>query len=200
MPEQPKPKAVIQPQDMQANNGAAAFTALCAAAAAACLGLTAHSEGKRLKPYRDPANIVSWCYGETAGKPKATYTDAECAALLRNRLAASFAPKVAKCLPQLADKKRIKVFGAFLDAAYNAGPGAVCASPMAAAVRKGDLPLACAAFRPWFVTAHYRGKPEPASAMRRAGWVWTGSYWRKTLPGLVTRRRNESTLCMEGLS
>jgi lysozyme len=175
------------------------IAALCAAAAAACLTLTQNSEGKRLKPYRDPANIVTWCYGETQGKPKNVYTDAECAGLLENRLAAVYAPKVAACLPELADEKRIKVFGAFLDAAYNAGPGAVCSSPMARAVHAGNLSSACSAFRGWYVTARYRGKPQPAAAMRRAGWSWTGAYWRKVLPGLVARRRNETALCLEGI-
>jgi GH24 family phage-related lysozyme (muramidase) len=185
-----------QPKGTPTGTGAAALFVL---AASAVVSLTASSEGKRLKPYRDPANIVSWCYGETRGTPKASYTDVECAALLQNRLAASFAPEIAKCLPQLGDKQRVKVFGAFLDAAYNAGSRAACSSRMAAAVRRGDLPLACASFRGWYVTAHYRGKPEPAAVMRRAGWTWTGSYWRKVLPGLVTRRAKESQLCASGL-
>lgn len=197
MPDAPRPKPAIQPQQPPPSN-AAAITAVCAAAAAACLALTQNSEGKRLKPYRDPANIVTWCYGETNGTPKAAYTSGECASLLQNKLARTYAPKVASCLPELADQKRIKVFAAFLDASYNAGPAAVCTSPMARAVKAGDWSGACR-FQGWFVTARYRGKPMSTAAMQRAGWKWTGTAWRKTLPGLVTRRANEAQLCLQGL-
>jgi GH24 family phage-related lysozyme (muramidase) len=193
----PRPKPVILPlQEQPKSAGTAA--AVCAAAAAACLALTQASEGKRLKPYRDPANIVTWCYGETNGKPKDSYTDAECAGLLKNRLAAVYAPQVAKCLPELADQKRIKTFGAFLDASYNAGPVAVCSSPMARGVHSADWVAACH-FNGWFVTARYRGKPQSSAAMQRAGWRRVNGAWRKTLPGLVTRRMNETKLCVSGL-
>jgi hypothetical protein len=41
------------------NQTAGGIGALCVAAAAACLSLTQASEGERLKPYKDPANIVT---------------------------------------------------------------------------------------------------------------------------------------------
>jgi GH24 family phage-related lysozyme (muramidase) len=178
---------------------AGGIAAACVAAAAACLSLTQHSEGERLKPYRDPANIVTWCYGETQGSPKAAYTQSECAALLQGRLASTYAPKIAACLPELADQKRINVFAAFLDASYNAGTAAVCSSPMARAVHSGDWDGACLDFNGWYVTARYRGTPHSAAAMQRAGWHWIAGAWRKTLPGLVTRRAKESQLCRSGL-
>lgn len=185
------------------------IAALCIAAAGACLSLTKASEGQRLKPYRDPANIVTWCYGETEGKAKASYTSAECATLLQNRLASSYAPQLAKCLPQLGAEKRIKVFAALLDASYNAGTVAVCQSPMAAKISAGDFAGSCSAFvsagalgsirtHGWFTTARYRGKPMPADVMRAHGWVFTIGAWRKELPGLVTRRSKEAALCFEG--
>jgi lysozyme len=173
-------------------------SAICVAAAAACLQLTRSSEGERLRPYRDPANIVTWCYGETQGRPQARYTSDQCAALLDQRLARDYAPKIVGCMPELADQRRVKVFAALLDAAYNAGPGAVCSSPMKAYVRAGQFSAACAAFYDWFTTARYRGKPQPAAAMIRSGWQWDGRAWRKTLPGLVTRRSKEARLCMDG--
>jgi lysozyme len=180
------------------NQKAGGVAAFCVAAAAACLSLTQQSEGKRLKPYRDPANIVTWCYGETNGTPKANYTSAECAGLLQNRLASVYAPQIAKCLPQLADQRRIKVFAAFLDASYNAGPLAVCASPMASGAKASDWARACH-FQGWFVTARYRGKPMSAAAMQRAGWRWINGAWRKALPGLIARRVKEAQLCASGL-
>lgn len=179
---------------------AGGIAALCAAAALACLPLTKGSEGERLKPYRDPAHIVTWCYGETQGTPKAAYTSAECASLLQNRLASAYAPKIAACLPQVADEKRIKVFAALLDAAYNAGPLSVCSSPMAFEIRAGQWANACNAFNNWFTTARYRGPVHSAAAMQRAGWKWINGAWRKRLPGLVIRRAKEAALCREGLS
>jgi lysozyme len=182
------------------NQTAGGIGALCVAAAAACLSLTQASEGERLKPYKDPANIVTWCFGETEGKPKDRYTSAECAGLLRNRLAKDYAPKIAACVPQVANERRIKVFAALLDAAYNAGPDAVCKSPMRARIVAGDLAGSCSAYVGWYVTARYRGKPQPTAAMRKAGWTWTGKFWRKQLPGLVTRRQKEAALCRGGFA
>src|SRR4051794_40463035 len=103
---------MAEPRKITPNQTAGGIGALCVAAAAACISLTQSSEGERLKPYRDPANIVSWCYGETKGKPKNAYTSAECSALLQSRLARDYAPKIAACVPQVANERRVKVFAA----------------------------------------------------------------------------------------
>lgn len=161
---------------------AGAIAAICGAAALVCIPLVAPSEGEKLKPYRDPAHIVTWCYGETQGKPKDRYTDAECKNLLQNRLARDYAPAIAKCLPQLADEKRIKTFAAFLDAAYNAGPRAVCKSRMARSVKAGNWVGACNGFYGWYTTATDRR---------------TGRHIQ--LRGLEIRRENEAKLCRSGL-
>lgn len=198
------PMATPNPQPKRLDSRQVA--AICAAAAMVCVPLTKVSEGSRLAPYRDPANIVTWCYGETHGPYKDRYTDAECVALLKSRLAATYAPKVIECLPELADRSRINVFAAMLDAAYNAGPVAVCLSPMATAIRGDDIKGACSALiapytvegmrtHGWFTTARYRGPAKSMEAMRRAGWTWTGKNWRKEFPGLVTRRIKEAKLC-----
>lgn len=171
-----------------------------------CIPLTKTSEGEALRPYRDPANIVTWCYGETQGPHKSRYTPPECAALLQNRLASQYAPKVIACAPELAEPKYVHIFAALLDASYNAGPAAVCTSPMVKAVHSGDFEAACNAFTAryvvegistpgWFTTARYRGPAKPAAVMRAHGWAWTGKNWRKILPGLVTRRQKEMRLC-----
>lgn len=156
--------------------------AICAAAAGACLQLTSSSEGDRLRPYYDPAHIVTWCYGETQGPHKALYTEAECAALLQNRLAHDYAPKIVACVPQVADQQHIKIVSALLDAAYNAGPGAVCKSRMARSMRAHDLAGGCNGFYGWRATATDRH---------------TGQHI--VLRGLQVRRANEATLCKSGL-
>jgi GH24 family phage-related lysozyme (muramidase) len=189
---------------LSAKQRAAAATA---AACLVCVPLTASFEGLRTRPYRDPANIVTWCYGETQGPRKQVYTASECATLLENRLATKYGPKVLECMPELSDPRTVNVFAALLDASYNAGPVAVCLSPMATKVRGDDVKGACSAFTAryvvegmvtpgWFTTARYRGPAKPAAAMRRAGWTWTGKNWRKILPGLVTRRQKEMRLCL----
>lgn len=174
MPSSPSPKPPTRNK--------AAIAAVCAGAAIACLPLTRTSEGERLRPYRDPAHIVTWCYGETVGEPKSLYTETECATMLQNRLARDYAPKIAACLPELANERRIKAFAAFLDASYNAGPAAVCKSRMAVSVHAGNWGRACAGFYGWRATAHDRR---------------TGALLH--LRGLEIRREKEAALCREGI-
>jgi lysozyme len=163
---------------------AARAAALCAAAALVCLPLTQASEGLRLKPYRDPAHILTVCYGETQGiDPAKIYSSDECATKLRKRLAQDYAPAILECLPMLNDERRIKVFGALLDAAYNAGSAAVCSSRMARSIRVGDWRGACNGFSGWYTTALNRKTGE-----------------RIKLKGLVIRRDKEAALCMQGIN
>jgi lysozyme len=164
---------------------AAGVAAICAAAALACLPLTQGSEGLRNRPYLDPAHILTVCYGETQGiDPARIYSTDDCAGRLRRRLAQDYAPRIAaaNCLPQVATERRVKVFAALLDAAYNAGPVAVCNSRMARSIRAGDWGGGCNGFAGWYTTARDRR---------------TGQ--RMPLKGLVTRRGKEAALCREGL-
>jgi lysozyme len=149
-----------------------ALPAIVAAAVLICAPLTASREGLRTKPYLDPAGIPTVCYGETE-LPLRVYSADECGAMLRQRLLKDYAPKIAACLPELVDKQKANALAAFIDAAYNAGPSAVCKSRMAKAVHAGQLGVACDAFSGWYVIA--RGKK---------------------LPGLVKRREAERKLCM----
>jgi lysozyme len=159
------------------------LAALCSAAALVCIPLTQSSEGVRTRPYLDPAGVLTVCYGETQGiDPARIYSTDECAAKLRRRLASDYAPAIAACLPEVATESRIKVFGALLDAAYNAGPAAVCKSRMARSIRAGDWAGACNGFFGWYATARDRR---------------TGQ--RIQLKGLVTRREREAALCRQGL-
>ncbi len=160
---------------------AATVAALCAAAAAVCLPLTRTSEGLRNKPYLDPAHILTACYGETRGiDPAKIYSNDDCAARLRKRLTEDYAPRILACLPEL-NERRVKVFGALLDASYNAGPVAVCKSRMARSIHAGNWAGACNGFYGWYATAHDRR---------------TGKILR--LKGLEIRRQKEAALCSQG--
>jgi lysozyme len=144
-----------------------------AAAVLLAAPITASFEGLRTKPYLDPANIPTVCYGETELAMR-VYSADECGQMLRARLAKDYAPHILDCLPQVAD--RPKVFAALLDASYNAGWAAVCKSRMVDAFRSGND--GCALFEGWYVTTRNRK---------------TGV--RVTLPGLVRRRKAEAALC-----
>jgi GH24 family phage-related lysozyme (muramidase) len=203
---------MAEPRKATSNQTAGALAALCVAAAGACIALTQSSEGFMPKAKPDPANILTGCYGERVDQsdldPNKVYSKSECGVRLRRRLATEYAPQIAACLPQL-NERRVKVFGALLDASFNAGPPRVCTSPMALKIRANDWPAACEALTAkghigsmpthgWFTTARYRGKPQPAKVMLAHKWVWTAGAWRAEFGGLVTRRQKEASLCREG--
>ena len=170
MPNQPSPKA----------RNAAIITLAVALAAP----LAMKFEGYRGKPYRDPAHILTVCYGETQHiDPARIYSKDECAAKLRARMAKDYAPAIAQCLPQVVDERRVKVFAALLDASYNAGSAAVCNSRMARAIKVGNWKGACDGFYGWYTTATDRR---------------TGQHI--PLRGLVVRRETEAALCKEGIA
>lgn len=156
--------------------------ALIAAAVLVIAPITASQEGLVTKARPDPAHIPTYCYGETQNvDPERIYTKSECMGLLRKRLARDYAPKILACVPQLQERS-VYVFAALVDASYNAGPVAVCKSPMAIRIRAGDWLGGCHAFVGWYTTARDRK---------------TGV--RKSLPGLVKRRRDvEAPLCVKG--
>lgn len=159
---------------------------IVAAAIAAAVGvaapLTMSHEGYRGKAYLDPAKILSQCYGETEGvDPSRIYSQDQCAAKLRVRMARDYAPPLVECMPILAsaDYKRFThVYGALLDASYNTGPGPVC-KRFAPYVNTGRYWEACEQFPGWYTTAKNRV---------------TGG--RKEFPGLVRRRKEERALCL----
>lgn len=156
-----------------------AVTLVIATACAICLPLTTSSEGERVRPYWDPAHIRTVCFGETQDIAERIYAHSECAGMLRTRLARDYAPGILQCVPGFAAPERRDAFAAAIDSSYNAGPGAFCRSPMAVAFRGQRWSDGCAAFPRWYITARVRGVPT-------------------VMPGLVTRRRREASLCLTG--
>ncbi len=166
----------------------ASKTTAAAAVIGCCVAFTPLWEG--YQPVAAPDAIgtghtVTYCYGQTdefgAVKVGQRFNRQECAA------------KLAESLPKYLDQVEpcvhvalpIKTMAALVDAAYNAGPAAVCRSPMVAKMNAGDLAGGCNAFSGW----HIRGDG-------------------KVLPGLIARRggrpgdarKSERALCLEGVA
>lgn len=131
-------------------------------------------EGLRTKAYRDVVGIPTVCFGETRGvKLGDEYTVEECRKMLGVALL-DFEAGMRRCLkePNLIPDKPYVVF---LSLAYNAGTGAFCRSTVARRANAGDLRGACEALMMW----------------TRAG--------GRVVQGLVTRRKKERAICLEGL-
>ena len=156
--------------------GAALVALIATSVAAASVNLTIPNEGEVHRVYPDPAGIPTFCIGETKNPdPAHIYAHTECMALLRVRMRRDFAAAIVKCVPDFADPANHWAFEATIDAAYNAGPAAVCRSAMARAFNAGDWPTGCRSFPGWYETA--RGR---------------------RYPGLVRRRREEAEYCLTG--
>jgi lysozyme len=158
----------------------AATAAVTAAVISATTPFLAKWEGTDLVAVRDPIGTghpTTYCHGQTSefGKVKVgtRFTPAQCDALLAKSLPTYLTP-LQKCVKR---EVPVKVMAALLDAAYNAGPGAVCGSPMVRLANAGSLKQACAAFKGWYV--------------RSDG---------KVRQGLINRRNSEAALCLEGVA
>ncbi len=142
-------------------------------------------EGYRGKAYLDPAHILTQCYGETEDvDPSRVYSQDECATKLRARMARDYAPVLAKCMPSLVGPdwpRYTQVYGALLDASYNAGPERTC-DKYAPLVNAGNIAAACNALPTWFISAKNRK---------------TGV--RAVYPGLINRRKDEQAVCRRAL-
>lgn len=144
-----------------------------AAAAAALLAFVPVQEGRRLATYRDIGGVLTYCDGATAdAQAGRMYTPAECDARLDRDLE-RHAAGIAQCMPmdRLTDSQKV----AFVDAAYNIGVAAFCASSMARRANAGDMAGACDALLSW----------------NRVG--------GREVAGLAKRRQRERALCRQGL-
>lgn len=129
---------------------------------------------------------VTYCYGMTkeAGPVKegTRFTKQQCDKLL--------APALAKYWAQIEPCIKVdlppKTAASLLDAAWNAGPGRVCKSPMLAKMNAGDIKGGCEAFDHWIVSSDH--KVRKGLVLRRAGEKY-GDH-----------RKSERALCLEGLN
>lgn len=142
------------------------------AAAAALIATVGTWEGKSNVPYRDVVGVLTWCYGETQGNAKARYTDAECKAMLEDRLADYAGPVLARN-PELRGHDAQVIAASSL--AYNIGVANYNRSSVARLFSAGRWREACDAFLKW----------------NRAG--------GRVIKGLDNRRRAERAICLRGL-
>jgi lysozyme len=165
-----------------------AATVAGAGAIAACVAFLPGWEGMDAVAKRDmigTGHPVTYCYGQTdefgAVKVGTRFTKAECDAKLAESLP-KYLAKIDACLHvDMPDKTK----AALLDAAYNAGPAAVCRSPMVAKMNAGDLEAGCNAFAGWYV--------------RSDGVVRKGLVARRDGEDHGDHRKSEKGLCLEGL-
>ncbi len=125
---------------------------------------------------------ITYCYGQTDefGKvhPGQRFTRQECDAKLAESLP-KYLAEIQHCIHiPLPDKTTASL----LDAAYNAGSGAVCRSPMLAKMNAGNIRAGCEAFDGWYI--HSDGKVRRGLEARRSG----------------DKRKGEKQLCLEGLT
>jgi lysozyme len=157
-----------------------------AAVIAAATSILVIWEGTTLVAKRDAIGTghpMEYCHGQTDefGTVKAgtRFTPAQCKDLLAKSLPKYLTPLQACVKVELP----VKTMAALLDAAYNAGPAAVCRSPMVKKMNAGDIRGGCHAFKGWYVRSD--GKERRGLVARRSG-----------LPG--DKRVNEMQLCLEG--
>ena len=156
-------------------------------AASALIAMVAVWEGKSNVPYSDVIGVMTVCYGETQ-MPMRRYSDAECKAMLSDRLA-DYAGPVLRRNPELRGHDSQVVAASSL--AYNIGPGAVCNSSIPDKVRAGQYEAACLTIGQFVcgpATEATRAKPgEKCYSKKKA---------MKVLRGLENRRKEEVALCL----
>ena len=144
-------------------------------AMALAVAIAMPAEGLRQYAYRDPAGILTVCYGTTGSSVVSgkNYSLAECKALLERDMLEAI-EQVERCHPGLPTE----VLAAFSDAVYNIGPKVACDSTASRLLDKGNFEAACNELPKW-------------NKARVAGTL-------VELPGLTKRRKKEQELCLQG--
>ena len=154
------------------NNKRASWIAICVAGCAGFLGV-ASFEGERTIPYLDVGGIPTACFGETQGiQMTDRFTPEQCRQMLGNRVETDYGPGVDRCTKVELPPKRKAAMVSF---AYNEGVGRYC---------RNIAPLLNA------------GKTLDACNRLLAFTTAKGVEY----PGLVTRRKQERFLCLDGLT
>lgn len=162
-----------------------ARNAIIGATGAVALAVTALIqpwEGKENRAYRDIVGVWTICYGETQGvKPGMVRTDAECEAMVLERVERDYYRPLTKCIKGYTTAP-VSLQASLLSAAYNVGVRAICASTAAKLAAARRFEEACHAI----------------TRFNRAG--------GKVVRGLKLRREygdasriGELELCLEGL-
>lgn len=151
---------------------------LAGSAMAIAVSLADYFEGFTLTAYQDSGGVWTICNGSTQGvTPDLVETPEGCKARKAKDLAeAREAVRRLVRVPMPATRE-----AAFIDFAYNAGPGNLAKSSMVSQINRGNTAAACAAFDRWVYVAG-KNCNDPAAQCR----------------GIVTRRGVERWLCEVG--
>lgn len=124
---------------------AKAIAAGSGAVAIAIVALIKPWEGRELKAYRDIVGVWTICDGETKGvRPGDVKTDAECDAMLLDRVENDFFKPLVACVPGYLAAP-VSVQASMLSLAYNVGTGAACKSTAARLIGERRYDAACVA-------------------------------------------------------
>ncbi|MEN3158279.1 lysozyme [Alkalimonas sp. NCh-2] len=143
----------------------------------------AKHEGEVLGTYSDPVGMTTSCYGraDPSHQLGQVFSPDECVAQL--------AEDIKKHDRQLTQVVRVQLseqeYQAYLSFHYNVGPGNFRSSTLLRKLNAGDRVDACIELT--HACSKTRGTCE--------GWTYAGG---RQLPGLVTRRREERDLCLQG--
>lgn len=154
-------------------------TRLTGAAGVTALGILAvavvgNYEGLRLYAYQDVIGVWTACYGETKGIHKGMkFTKDQCDIMFIEGLTRH--EKIMRSCLNDPDGIPEKTYVAFLSLTYNIGGGGFCKSSVARDANNLNLKKAC---------------DDLLKYVKAGG---------RTLQGLVTRRRTERKLCLEGV-
>ena len=158
-----------------------------AAVIAVTVGFLPGWEGMKLVASRDKIGTghpVDYCYGQTDEFGRVAvgtrFTKVQCDA----KLAESLPHYLALIDPCITVPLPVKTKASLLSGSYNAGPAAICRSPMVAKMNAGDLRGGCNAFKGWYV--------------RSAGVERKGLIARRS--GIGDGRKSERDLCLEGVA
>ncbi|PZU22195.1 MAG: glycoside hydrolase [Shinella sp.] len=138
-------------------------------------------EGISLKPYVDMVGVRTWCWGETKGTPKASYTRDECDAMLIVRVNRDYYGQIIQCAPKLPSAP-ISVQASMISGSYNFGVRAWCNSTAARMIR----------------AENWRGACEAQTAFNKAGGQVVNGLVRRREMG-DAQRLGEAELCVSGL-
>lgn len=136
-------------------NKALASVVASGAIGLAGLGLLQMSEGKLNAVYKDPAGILTVCYGHTGPELRLGqfYTDDQCDTILARDIL-SHRAGIDKCINLSLTRNE---YDAVLDLAFNVGVTAVCKSTLVRRINSGDNAGASNEFLRWN-KARVRGK------------------------------------------
>lgn len=147
-------------------------------------------KGPQLVPYSDIGGVKTWCYGETAGTPKALYTVAECDQELILSMQRHWRG-IEHAVPVEAPAS---VKAAMLSVAYNVGVRGFLSEGVPSRPSRFLKPLAdrnweaaCAA-----ITAPWQGKHGVALGFK-------ATVQGRPVRGLENRRKAEAALCRQDL-